>query len=275
MKPKPILGLALVLSGGLFCKSVHAENVSPFLLNSTNSPQIYSDPTEETNWHDIKITLYRDSGEAAQLDAKCITIQDGTNSWSEENIVALVDSKTGNAWVGSLGWHEPYFFLETKMNIICGGILCGTTALGRSGGGENVFNGAAASVAVQWIYSFISNLKRDDTATSAVQELADEVKEYGSWRKIYFAKFFKQRKETSFPVSKRGNNGINPWLFLPNQKADLITIAAIRFKDETLHLDLKGPDGIHPNGETGVHTASVWIDVNTLKVTKIIQDGKP
>ena len=40
-----------------------------------------------------------------------------------------------------------------------------------------------------------------------------------------------------------------------------ITIEAIHFKDETLHLDLSGPGGIHPNGESGVHTASVWIEV--------------
>jgi hypothetical protein len=278
MKSKLILCLALVLSGCSFCKSVHAENVAPFLLFSTNSPQIYSDPTEETNWHDIKITLYRDSGETSQLDAKCITIQYGTNSWTEENVVALVDPKTGNAWVGSLGWHEPYFFLETKTNIVCGGIIGMAVALGAPRGAENEFNGAAANVGVQWIYSLLSNLKRDDTATSAVKELAGEIREYGSWRKLSNAKFFqhrKQQQETPLPASKRGNNGINPWLFLPNQKDDCITIEAIHFKDETLHLDLSGPDGIHPDGETGVHTANVWIDVKTLEVTKIIQDGKP
>jgi len=272
MKPKLLLCLALVLSGCVSCKSIHAEKVAPFLLFPTNSPQIYSDPTKETNWHDIKVALYRDSGEIAQLNAKCITIGDETNSWTEENIVVLVDPKTGNAWVGSLGWCEPYFFLETKTNIICGGIICMATALGReSSGAENEFNGAAASVTVQWIYSFISNLKQDDTATSAVKELAAEIKEYGSWRKLYYAKFLQQRKETSLPASKRGNNGINPWLFLSNP----IMIEAIHFKDETLHLGLSGPGGIHPNGESGVHTASVWIDVKTLKVTKIIQDGKP
>ena len=138
-------------------------------------------------------------------------------------------------------------------------------------GAENEFNGAAASVEVIWNYSYIPNLKRNATPTFAVKELADEIKEYGSWRKLSYAKFFQQRKETSFPVSKRGNNGINPWLFLPNQKGNDTTIEAIHFKDETLHLDLKGPDGIHPNGESGVHTASVWIDVKTLKVTKIFK----
>jgi len=275
MKSKLILCLALVLGGCVSCKSVHAEKVAPSLVFSTNSPQIYPDPMAETNWHDINVTLYRDSGETAQLNAKCITIGDRTNSSTEENIVALVDPKTGNTWVGSLGWYEPYFFLETKTNVICGGIMSGATALGRSGGGENVFNGAAASVNVQWIYSFIANLKHDDTATSAVKELAAEIKEYGSWRKLYYAKFFQQRKETSFPASKRGNNGINPWLFLSSPAFGFIAIEDIYFKNETLHLDLKGPDGIHPNGESGVHTASVWINIETLKVTKIFQDGKP
>ena len=33
------------------------------------------------------------------------------------------------------------------------------------------------------------------------------------WRRLNYAKFFQQRKNTSFPTSKRGNNGINPWLF--------------------------------------------------------------
>ena len=275
MKPKLILCLALVLSGCVSCKSVPADNVAPSLLFLTNSQSIYIDPTVETNWHDVKVTLYRDSGEIAQLDARGITIGDGANSRMGENIIALVDPKTGNTWVGSLGWYEPYFFLETKTNIICGGIMSGAIELGRSGGGENVFNGAAASVNVQWSYSFISNLKRDNTATSAVKELAAEIKEYGSWQKLYYAKFFQQRKETSIPVNKRGNNGINPWLFLSNQIGNLITIEAIRFKDEALLLDLKGPDGTHPNGESGIHTASAWIDLKTWKVVKTIQDGKP
>lgn len=275
MKPKLLLGLALAFSGCVSCKSVRAGNVAPFLVFSTNSPHIYSVPTEETNWHDIKISLYRDSGETAQLDAKCITIGDRTNSWTEENIVALVDPKTGNSWVGPLGWHEPYFFLETKSNIVCGGIVSLVSELGMPRGAENELNGAAASVEVHWDYSYIPNLKRNATTTFAVKELADEINEYGGWRKLRYAKFFQQRKETPLPVSKRGNNGINPWLFLPDQKGNFTTIEAIHFKDEIVHLDLKGADGRHRNGQTGAHTASVWIDVKTLKVTKIIQDGNP
>ena len=177
MNPKFLLCLALVLSGCVSCKSVQAENVAPCLVFSTNSPHIYSDPTEETNWHDIKVPLYRDSGETAQLDAKCITIGYRTNSGTEENIVALVDPKTGNTWVGSLGWYESYFFLETKSNIVCGGIVGLAIELGMPRGAENEFNGAAASVEVIWNYSYIPNLKRNATPTFAVKELADEIKE--------------------------------------------------------------------------------------------------
>jgi hypothetical protein len=115
MKPKFILCLALVLSGGLFG---HFNIAS---ADEANAAQSYVTATVKTNWTDAKVTLYRTTGGTAQLDAKreVVTLCYGTYT-NDCDVLAFVDPETGNAWIGSGFDFGQMFYLETESGIVCG-----------------------------------------------------------------------------------------------------------------------------------------------------------
>jgi len=267
-KPNLILCLALVLGGGFVTRA--DETNAPV---STNATQSYVDPTVETNWTVIKVTLHRTNGRTEQLDAKRVLIKDRAGSYNtDENVVAFVDPQTGNAWVGPIPWAEPYFYLETETNIVCGMLAFGVTELnGVTSNDPNIINGASAWAGMIWRYSYVPNVTRGKNEDGAVEEFIKELNINDGWIGLP-----RRVGQTWFPINEpqRGEKGLNAWLFLPVEKNGLAMIGAVEVSEGKLRLDFKGPDGEHLSGSRGVHTASVWIDLKTWQVVKAIQDGK-
>jgi hypothetical protein len=261
MKTKLLLCLALVLSGGLFV----CCNIA--IANETNTARSYITATVKTNWTDAKVTVYRTMGGAVQLDAKreVATVSCGPYT-NDVDVVAFIDPKTGNAWVGSSFGFATMFYLETESGITRGTVLFGAMALGAVRPDErDIINGSGAFGQVNWSRSLVPNVKRGENLDAAIMQLnkTNDLKSIATGMspdKVTIIENTVQRIE----------NGLNPWFFVSERLGSQFvatTIEAVDASDGKLRLDLKNP--------TGSHKASVWIDLKTWKVVKVIQDGNP
>ena len=168
MKPKLILCLALVLSGGLIASA--DESNAPV---STNAAQSDVTARVKANWMDAKVTLYRAAGGAVQLDAKrevvTVCYEPYTNDW---DVLAFVDPETGNAWVGSGIDIGQKFYLETETGIICGTVLFwGPIVLGAPRRDINgVIVGSEVGGRLNWDRSFVPRVKRGENVDAAIEQ---------------------------------------------------------------------------------------------------------
>jgi len=266
MKPKIILDLALVLIGVLFGCSTTARADETNMPVLTNAAQSYVTATVKTNWMDTKVTLYRTAGGVVQLDAKreVVTVRYGPHT-NDVDVVAFVDSDTGNAWVGSSFGFAAIFYLETESGIVRGNVLFSRLELGAPRPNEHdVINGALAFGEVIWNRSFVPSVKRGENVDAAIVQFNKNIdlKSVDSG--------MREERRTILANSRAGvETGLNPWLFQDEGHGSQFvetTIEAVDVSNGKLRLDLKSP--------TGSHKASVWIDLKTWKVVKAIQDGK-
>ncbi len=115
-----------------------------------------------------------------------------------------------------------------------------------------------------WDHSLVQNVKRGEN----VDVLIEEFNKTNDLKSVATAM---HRERTTIIENSlyRVENGLNPWFFVAEghgtQFAET-TIETIDVGDGKLRLDLKNP--------TGSHKASVWVDLKTWKVVKVIQDGK-
>lgn len=277
MKPKTILGLALVLSGGLCGYSRVARAEETYAPVSTNAASSYVTTILKTNWTDAAIALYRTKGSPIQLNAKreVVTLREGQYT-NDIDVLAFVDPETGNAWVGSSGGIEPMFYLETESGILRGTVWFGIVALGAVRPDEHdVINGVMPFGQVNWDSSLVPTVKHGENADAVIEQLNKD-KDLQS-----VVTGMRREKVTAIQNSlHRVDNRLNAWFFVDERsnprsffderrgsQPAVTTIGAIDVSDGKLRLDLKSP--------TGAHTASVWIDLNTWKVVKVVQDGKP
>jgi hypothetical protein len=282
-----IFVLALALSSCWFGYSQTVTNAAA----ETNLSQISW--TLNSDWKDTKVTLYQATGGTVQLNAKeaVITEYEGrengrflyTNDWV---ITAFVDPETGSAWLGFVPtFHtspaQPltYFYLETKSGIVCGNVSFSEAYLNAIPAGlHDVINpGKIAWGDIRWFDSVVPNVKRGENLDTVIKQFNENGGLNGGLRWVLKARGHGQVTIIQNSM-QHVENGLNPWLFVYAQNGSRFTettIEAIDVEDENLRLDLKGPDGVHESGSSGVHTASVWIDLKTWKVVKAIQDNKP
>ncbi len=287
MKNIFFINFVLVLIGGW---SGGAQTITN-TVTQTNLPQTAL--IVKSGWKDTKVVLYRSAGGMVQLDAKeeVITqysgLYNGHFLYTNDFVVnAFINPKTGNAWLGfgfvphtsvvhSVVQPRSDFYLETKSGIVCGSVSFFDSALSAIPAGlHDVINGRIiAAGRIQWFDSVVPNVKRSEN----VGVVIDQFNKNGGLRWVF--KAMGHGQATIIQDGLRNvENGLNPWLFVNNPNGSRFTettIEAIDVKDENLRLDLKGPDGVHKSGSSGVHTASVWIDLKTWKVVKAIQDNKP
>jgi hypothetical protein len=259
MKRKLILCLALVLSGGLFgCCIARADE--------TNAVQSYVTATIKTNWTDAKVTVYRATGGAVQLDAKreVVTVHNGPYYTDEVDVVAFLDNETGKAWVGSGFDAEPIFYIETESGIVCGRVGFLTANLGASRPDVNgAISGEEDYGFVIWDGSFVSSVKHGENVDAAIEQFNQNIE-------LKSVERMPEKGRTILGDNlDRVENGLDPWLFQDEGRGSQFketTVEAIDVGDGKLRLDLKSP--------SGSHKASIWIDLKTWKVVKTIQDGK-
>ncbi|HEY1661345.1 MAG TPA: hypothetical protein VGI03_02910 [Verrucomicrobiae bacterium] len=272
-----ILCLALVLGCGFVCLS----QTTPNAAISTNSSQSYEEL--KSNWTNIKVTVYRANGKVVQFNAKQAVV---TQYQAFENghflytndlaVTAFIDPETLNAWLGptmSDIFGQSQFYFETKTGILSGTIeffasaLDGIPPANRS---QDVLNGDGALGEVQWRGSLVSRVKRGETV-EAVIHLYKPRSGWNWWTG--------HNMNSLIEDSTRGiDNGLDPWLFVGERHGLQFigtTIEAIDVSNGKLRLDLKGPGGNHARGSSGAHTASVWIDLKTWQVVKVVQDNHP
>jgi hypothetical protein len=266
MKPKIILCLALVLSSGLvgYSNIAHADETNSSTL--TNAAQSYVTATVKTNWMDAKVNLYRAIGGAVQLDAKreVVTIRYGPYTY-DLDVLAFVNPETGNAWVG-LSANEQIFYLESESGIIGGKVHFTAMALGAARSDElDVINGSMAYGDLYWDRSLVPNAKRGEDVDAVIEQFNKN-----NDLKSVATAMHRERTTVIENSLQRVETGLNPWFFLDERHGSQFaetTIEAIDVSDGKLRLDLKNP--------TGSHKASVWIDLKTWQVVKVVQDGKP
>jgi hypothetical protein len=292
MNLKMILGLALVVSSGLFgCSSVARADETNAPV-STNAAQSYVTATLKTSWTDAKINLYRTKGGMVQLDAKreVVTFREGPYTHaSDAGVLAFVDPETGNAWAGSsfgIEPIEPMFYLETESGILRGTVWFGTVALGAVRPDEHdVINGVMPFGQLNWNRSLVPTVKHGENVDAVIGQLNKD-----NDPQLVVTGMHREKVTIIQNSLQQVDNGLNAWFFVdersnPRSFVDerlnprffsderrssqfaVTMVGAVDVSDGKLRLDLKSP--------TGAHTASVWIDLNTWKVVKVVQDGKP
>jgi hypothetical protein len=248
------------MSGGLFGCFRTAS------ANETNVAQSYVTATVKTNWTDVKVTLYRTTGGEVQLNAKREIVTAIYGSYTNDvNILAFVDPETRNAWLGSSEVIQPKFYLETESGIVRGTVLFAGMALGGFRPDEHDVNtnGVMAYGEVHWDRSFFPSVKRGENLDAIIEQFNKN-----NGLKLVAEPMFPEKITIIENSLQRIENGLNPWLFVDERQGSQLvtTIEAIDVSDGKLRLNLKNP--------TGSHKASVWIDLKTWKVVKVVQDGK-
>ena len=204
-------------------------------------------------------------GGALQLDAKreVIGFRAGSHTY-DVDVIAFVDPETGNAWVGSSAYAQM-FYLETEAGIVGGKVRFAIVALGAPRSDEHdVINGSMAFGDLYWDSSLVPNVKRGENVDALIEQ-------FNKTNDLILVATAMHRERTTIIENSlhRVENGLNPWFFVDeghgSQFAET-TIETIDVGDGKLRLDLKNP--------TGSHKASVWVDLKTWKVVKVIQDGK-
>jgi len=268
MKSKIILGLALVLGGGLLgCSRIaHADETNN--PPSTNAAQSYVTATLKASWTNTSVTLHRTTRGPLVLGAKreVVTFREGQYT-NDIDVLAFVDPQTGNAWAGSSGGiPPPSFYLETESGILRGTVWFGTVALGAVRPDEHdVISGIMPFGQVNWDCSLIPSVKHGDNVDAVIEQLDKD----NNLQSI--ATGMRREKVTIIQNSlQRVNNGLNAWFFVderPGSQSAATMAGVVDVSDGKLLLNLTSP--------TDAHTAGVWIDLNTWKVVKVLQDGKP
>ena len=256
------------MSGGLVSCSSIARKDETNAPVSTNAAQSHVTATWTTKWMNTKVTLYRTTGGAVQLAAKRagVTVLYGLYT-NDTDVVAFVDTDTGNAWIGEgFGIDHRMFYLETESGIVRGSVGFSRLELGAALVDEHgVITGSRAFGEVGWDRSCVTSVKRGENVETAIDQFNKNDDLKSVWRG-----FRTERRTLLGDNLDRVENGLDPWLFQGEQHGSQFTettIEAVDVSDGKLRLDLKNP--------TGSHKVSVWIDLKTWKVLKTIQDGKP
>jgi hypothetical protein len=205
------------------------------------------------DWTDEKVTLYRATGDVLQLDGKqAIFTEIFGNGKLDSTIIAFVDPLTGKAWAGL----KQTFYFETKSEIV-GGFL------DVSGAGHSDGSPDSADASLLWSYSPVPDVKSGEDANVFVKYFDKNVGFNGLQKE--------QRPDKAYSTLLGlvyGNKtiGLNPLPFIeakPGSQDAFGSIDRIEAENGKLRLDLKSA--------SGEHKASIWIDMETMKVTKVIQ----
>jgi hypothetical protein len=247
MKPKIILSLALVLSGGLFGCDKNAQipdavdaDVRP--LPKAVQGEIWN-KTIKANWTDTKITLYRAMGEAVQLNAKkAIYHVWTTNNWAgnhssaDVGVVAFVDPQNGKVWLGNANTDKNFnvldFYVENDSDIF---------SVSRT-----LFGGTFS-----WHKSLIAKANPSEDTSAMISRFAKGV---NSW-------WILEEPETT-----RLTSYFHEWFFYPHMYdsiSAIITTEHIQVTDGQLRMDFTSP-AYETKG-------SVWLDTKTWKVLKAVE----
>ena len=181
------------------------------------------------------------------------------------NVVAFVDPDTGNAWVGSSFGFATVFYLETESGIVRGTMLFGSGIRAVRPDEHDVINGLVAFGHVYWDGSLVPNVQRGKNVDAVIEQL-------NKTNDLKWVATETHRERITFIENSLHNveTGLNPWFFIAERHGKQFketTIEAINVSDGKLQLDVKNP--------AGSHKASVWIDLKTWEVVKVVQDGKP
>ncbi len=254
MKTKFLFCLALILA----------------VCTGTAAPALGVTFIVKTNWTDTTVILYRAKDRPIRLPARQATVTEIASFATFDLVVtAFVDPKTGSAWLGADSNFPPgqqdSFYFETTEGIFSGRILFMASALGGiPPPSPDVINGTMASGEVQWWGNLVPSVKRGETMEDVINQCNQKgylwvVNERGVFSPASIIENCLQRVE----------NGINPWLFIDENRGPKMRITTIeRIKNDggKLRVDLRSPNA--------THQASVWIDPDTWKVVKATQDGQ-
>jgi hypothetical protein len=248
-RPKLILRLALVLSGGLSgcSETMHmSDTVDADLrpLPKAVQGEIWN-KTLKTNWTDTKITLYRATGEVVQLKAKKAIYQVWTtNNWAgnhssnDRAVVVFVDQQNGKVWLGNANTDKDTnfkvldFYVENDSGIVSVSSI--------------LFGGA-----VQWHRSLIAKANPGEDVGAMISRLEKSIN--GWW-------LLEPREETSLSPCFR------QWFFYPRVYASAIGVTDaehIEVNDGEFRMDFTSP-AYKTKG-------SVLLDTKTWKVIKTVE----
>jgi len=247
MKPKLILCLALVLSGGWFgCakaeQTVDIVDADVRALPKQVEGEIWN-KTLLTNWTDTKITLYRATGEVVQLNAKKAIYRIWTtNNWagnhSSQNVcvVAFVDPKNGKVWLGSVDTDKDFKISDLYVENDSG--IFGVRSI--------LFAGT-----FYWHESLIARANPSKDVDAVIDRFEKNINVWWlleRWEPISFSSYFRI------------------WFFYPHVTVSFIGATAIDHVEVTsgkLRLDFTSP-AYKTKG-------SVWLDLKTWKFLKAVE----
>jgi len=264
MKPKLIFYIALALLGGLWIALVTNGRFEGWLLEKsrgeTKTPDALRDPpdtnffktlkiqkTLKTPWTDFKVSLLRADGQVAQLDAKkavyTIHITKIPNGKPHQGfdvpVTAFIDPATSNVWIGQVNpgnvdTNEIPAVVHTNFYFEAGaGIFAGDSVM---------FDGM-----FDCDESLIKNTYPGEDLNGVIQR----------FEKIEATPFNHVHWEI------RLNNYFQKGFFRKDDWKVDIQIQREKVTRGKLQLDFKSP-------EFGT-TASVWLDLKTLKVVKAVE----
>jgi hypothetical protein len=243
MKPKFLLCLALLLSGGLFLC------LSPLQAQTNDMPDSSRYvTTKKSDWSDIKVTLYRSTGEKVQLDAKAglFDIKMGSRVvLPDALLVAFVDVQNSKVWIGLADGGQTKvkdFYVETDLGIVgvMGGIFVGTIIWQDN----SIMQATPAIKLNDLIEQFDRQINMQSAAARAASEL--RMKTRMNFRPYFRDWFFYQEVGASMSGSTLIQN--------------------VEVHGGRMRLDFTS-EALHIPG-------SVWIDLNTWKLVKAVEYGK-
>jgi hypothetical protein len=244
MKPKLILCLALVLSGWW---SGYSSEIMAGETNAANESNYSYSAGRKSEWVGTKITLYRSTGEAAQLDAKTAICHFKmiSKNLPDALLVAFVDSKSSKAFIGLADGSQTNgikdFYVETDSGI--------TSVLNRMSAGTLIWEKNAITNTT--MATTLDNLTGQFDRRTDLQEAVARAGWDRFKTQINLSPYFRQ------------------WFFYP-----LVGVSFYRdmpFQPTELHTGQMRLDFTSP--ALGI-PGSAWIDLKTWKLVKAVEDGK-
>lgn len=209
----------------------------------------------KSDWMDEKVTLYRATGDVLQLNGKkAIYTAQYFPGTENTPVIVFADPQTGRAWAG-IDDNKTFYF-ETRTGIIAG---LPESSFSESGDGE--MTGGDAEIL--WRFSPIPDVKPGDNADVAAKIFEKSVGLRGLEKDERYVKEPKERTMLLGLVSGNKRIGLNPLLFSEEKQGSHFVMDGIGTDDGQLRLVL--------SSASGIHKASVWIDMNKLQVAKVIQ----
>jgi hypothetical protein len=248
MKPKLILCLALVLSGGLFgCSRTDRLHVA---ISRTTAEGTWLKALK-TPWADTKVVLYRATGGVVQLDAKKAVY----SVWSTKNptnqskafdfpMTAFVDPATGKVWIGEVNASQ----VETNEGI---GILTYSNLYVETESEIIRADNVMTDGVFDWAESLIKQVQPGEGLDAVIKHF--ETNTNGS---MPFCQAFWESNISGY--FQNGFFSKNGWMDIDMEIQHIETSAG------KLRLHFKSP----AYGTTG----SVWLDLKTGKVLKAVED---